>query len=145
MQWGRTLCLSSPPCYDGCSCRWLPTSAALALIAICHYPASSTSTTWCSSAPSTCCHPCLPATSRPPHQLPHHARWGIHQPTQTRVHQALVAVRRIQSHQQRPGSAGSQPQSHRAVHLGLHCSRVQSIFHPRQCTQHRRPQYQHSG
>ena len=36
--------------------------------------------------------PCLPPTSRPPHQLLHHARRGIHQPTQTRVHQALVVA-----------------------------------------------------
>ena len=63
MQWGRSLCLSSPPCYDGCSCRWPPTSEALALITICHCPASSTSMMWCSSTPSTCCPPCLPATS----------------------------------------------------------------------------------
>ena len=55
---GWTLRLSSPPCYDGCSCRWLPTSEALALVAICRCPASSTSMMWCSSAPSTCCpHP----------------------------------------------------------------------------------------
>ena len=46
MQWGRTLRLSSPPCYDGFSCRWLPSSEALALIAICRCPTSSTSTTW---------------------------------------------------------------------------------------------------
>ena len=31
-------------------------------------------------------------TSRPPHQLLHHASRGIHQPTQTRVHQAVVVA-----------------------------------------------------
>ena len=92
MQWGRTLRLSSLPCCDGCSCRWLPTSEASVLVAICRSPPSSTSMMWCSSAPSTCCPPCLPATSRPPHQLLLHAHRGTHQPTRTRVHLALVGA-----------------------------------------------------
>ena len=90
MQWGRTLRPSSPPCYDGCSCRWLPTSEALALVTICHCPASSTSMMWCSSAPSTCCPPCLPTTSLPPHRLLHHARRGWLPSTQHPPHPPYV-------------------------------------------------------